>query len=391
MVNIILQSLFPRARPKPSAAADAPSERFDAQHEQGRLATDVLRRAAHLLAMATHDRGSADQQVQQFCDCLVQASPHLRLCWVWFGDADAPVIDPHIMAGPAAPWARDLHIPRNLLTRHGPAYKALAGCAPEPFNVHAWSLYPPWREAARRHDVRSVIALPLIPPMDPRRGLMVIYADTPDYFQAVGLPLFEALADLVGTVLSNSARNQQLALAARTDALTGLPNRAHAQGELLRLAESGHHHPVSVLLLDLDHFKQINDTQGHAVGDAVLVSCAQTLRQTLRRSDDLARWGGEEFVVWLPRTGLQDAQCVADKLRAAIAAQPHAGGHRVTASLGVAQWQAGELLSDVLLRADQAMYQAKHAGRNRVVAAGIQPMVTAETDRADAAVAVPTP
>ncbi len=368
---MILQSLMPWARPHAPALT---AQGFDARREQSRLSTEVLRRAAHLLAMTAGDRGSAEQQVQQFCETLAQASPHLSLCWVWFGDADAPVIKPHIVAGPASNWAAELHIPRNLLTEHGPAYKALAGCAPEPFNVNAWSLYPPWREAARRHEVRSVLALPLIPPMDPRRGLLVLYADTPDYFTAVGQPLFEALAELMSTVLSNVARNQQLALAARTDVLTGLPNRAHAQAELLRLAQAEHHHPVSLLLIDLDHFKSINDGHGHAVGDAVLVSCAATLRETLRRSDELARWGGEEFVVWLPRTGLDDAMCVADKLRRAISARPHAGellpgGRRVTMSVGVAQWRADELLRDVLLRADRAMYAAKNAGRDCAVLA----------------------
>lgn len=378
-MKIILQSFMPWARPQPPAPR---AQGFDARLEQGRLSTEVLRRAAHLLALSVRDRGSAEQQVQQFCEALTQASPHLRLCWVWFGEADAPVIAPHIVAGPASNWARDLHIPRNLLTEHGPAYKALAGCAPEPFNVNAWSLYPPWREAAQRHEVRSVLALPLIPPMDPRRGLLVLYADTPDYFSAVGQPLFEALADLVSTVLSNVARNQQLALEARTDALTGLPNRAHAHAELLHLAQASHHQPVSLMLIDLDHFKAVNDAHGHAVGDAVLMSCAAALRGALRRTDDLARWGGEEFLVWLPRTGLADAMVVANKLRAAVAQQLHgrealSEGLRVTMSVGVAEWQADELVRDVLQRADRAMYRAKHAGRDCALAAPAEPAPSA--------------
>lgn len=373
LVKIILQSLLPWARPQAPAPLAAG---FDPRLEQGRLSTEVLRRAAHLLALS--HRGSADQQVQQFCDALTQASPHLRLCWVWFGEAEAPVIAPHIVAGPASTWARELHIPRNLLTEHGPAYKALAGCAPEPFNVNAWSLYPPWRDAARRHEVRSVMALPLIPPMDPRRGLLVLYADTPNYFEAVGRPLFEALAELISTVLSNVARNQQLALEARTDALTRLPNRAHAHAELLHLAQAGHHQPVTLMLVDLDHFKAINDAHGHAMGDAVLVSCAAALRGALRRTDDLARWGGEEFLVWLPRTGLADAMVVANKLRTAVAQRLHgessrAEGVRVTMSVGVAEWQGGELLSEVLQRADRAMYEAKHAGRDCAMASTAAP------------------
>ncbi len=371
MTSLILHSLMPWLRRQP---ADASAAIFDARAEQSRLSTEVLRRAARLLASPMTDRGSAEQQVQGFCDALAQASPHLRLCWVWFGSVDTPEIDPTIIAGPAAAYARELHIPRTLLTSHGPAFRALSGLHSEPFNVTAWSLYPPWREAAARHAVRAVLALPLIPPLDQRRGLFVLYADTPDYFDLVGLPLFEALAALISSVLSHSARHQELELAARTDMLTGLPNRAHAQRSIEALLAQAAGRPVSLMLLDLDHFKRINDDHGHATGDCVLQRCAHRLRGALRRGDGLARWGGEEFVVWLPRTNADDAVGVAEKLRQSVACEPvptragHAA-HPLTVSIGVAEVCDGELVLDAVARADRAMYGAKHAGRNCLVVA----------------------
>jgi diguanylate cyclase (GGDEF)-like protein len=312
--------------------------------------------------------------VQQFCEALTRASPHLRLCWVWFGDASTPVIEPAIVSGPASAFAHELRIPRTVLTERGPAFRALAGRCAEPFNVSAWSLYGPWREAAQRHDVRAVIALPLVPPLDQRRGLFVLYADVPDYFDLVGVALFEALAELVSSVLSHSARHQQLEHAAHTDMLTGLPNRAHAQALVEALLAEASQRPMSVLLLDLDHFKHVNDRHGHAMGDAVLHGCADALRQALRRHDGVARWGGEEFMVWLPQTDLPGALAVADKLRLALAGQRHqpprpAAAFGVTGSIGVAEVRRGELLLDALARADRAMYQAKQGGRDRVAAA----------------------
>jgi diguanylate cyclase (GGDEF)-like protein len=363
--------MLPWTRPQ---APDPQTPAFDPRAEQSRLATEVLRRAALLLASPGGERGSAEQQVQHFCDALTEATPHLRLCWVWFGDAETTAIDPRIVAGPAAAYASELHIPRNLLTERGPAFRALSGHAPEPFNVNAWSLYPPWREAAQRHAVRAVLALPLIPPLDQRRGLFVLYADVPGYFTAVGPPLFEALAELLSSVLSHSARHRQLEHAAHTDALTGLPNRRHAQGLLDELLADAAQRPLSVMLLDLDHFKDVNDAHGHAAGDAVLAACAARLRRTLRRADGVARWGGEEFVVWLPQTAAVDAQRVAEKLRGAVAGDPFSlVGQRqrlaLTASIGVAEVQPGELLRDALDRADRAMYLAKRAGRDQVVCA----------------------
>jgi diguanylate cyclase (GGDEF)-like protein len=127
-------------------------------------------------------------------------------------------------------------------------------------------------------------------------------------------------------------------------------------------------HAYVVLMLDVDHFKSINDQYGHAEGDLVLKRVAHTLHDGLRVGDVVARWGGEEFCLLLPRTRLAEGHALAERLTLRIAAT---GTPRVTVSIGVAEAQAQtETVDEVIRRADAALYRAKQAGRNRVVVAG---------------------
>jgi diguanylate cyclase (GGDEF)-like protein len=166
---------------------------------------------------------------------------------------------------------------------------------------------------------------------------------------------------------------------AQTDALTGLNNRRHfyelAESELSRSRR--YSAPMTLLMLDLDNFKSINDTHGHHAGDEVLQSFSQTCLKTLREIDIIARIGGEEFVVLMPETSSEQALEAAERLRIALAESEVVAGQgerlHFTVSIGVACLSAGDRnIDDVLKRADEAMYQAKHAGRNtvRMVAAG---------------------
>ncbi|WP_282395630.1 GGDEF domain-containing protein [Pseudomonas sp. PS01298] len=158
------------------------------------------------------------------------------------------------------------------------------------------------------------------------------------------------------------------------DPLTGLPNRA-AWSERLDLEVNLWHqrgNSLSLAMLDLDHFKRINDGYGHLAGDKVLKIIANVLRKRLRPNDFIARFGGEEFVLLMPDSSLAEAVAAGDALRAAIEACPfHFKGEPVTitVSMGVAQFQAGERSDLALKRADAALYRAKAAGRNQVQAA----------------------
>lgn len=165
--------------------------------------------------------------------------------------------------------------------------------------------------------------------------------------------------------------NRRLANDALTDLLTGLPNRRSAMDQLEQAwsAASRSGAPLAVMVIDIDHFKHINDTYGHATGDAVLREAADTLRMSARRGDSVCRIGGEEFLVICPDTDLKAAMQSAERLRATLEAKRIAIGQAertITASIGVAAREADTVDIDSLVStADQALYAAKKAGRNR--------------------------
>lgn len=162
-------------------------------------------------------------------------------------------------------------------------------------------------------------------------------------------------------------------VAALKDSLTGAYNRryldTHLASQLGSRAAVGK--PTSIVMLDIDHFKRTNDTHGHAAGDDVLRQLLPRVTDSLRDFDTVARYGGEEFVVVLSGVGIQKAENVAERLREQIAAQPFKSGDLsipVTISAGVAEGRHGEDATDLLMRADAALYRAKKEGRNMVVA-----------------------
>lgn len=166
--------------------------------------------------------------------------------------------------------------------------------------------------------------------------------------------------------------NAALKTLATTDVLTGAWNRRHfmetAENEIQRVLRSGA--PVSVIMVDIDFFKKVNDTQGHAAGDDVLKEFVARCLGALRNVDVLGRIGGEEFSILLPDTAINAAVAAAERIRSVLEVSPISCGGTdiaITASLGVAQWAPHESVDDVLKRADAALYEAKHQGRNRVV------------------------
>lgn len=164
------------------------------------------------------------------------------------------------------------------------------------------------------------------------------------------------------------ARSRDLEEKARTDPLTGAFNRQGLEDAMaLGLTEwRKEGKPLSIVMLDLDHFKQINDTYGHAAGDQVLSTLSALVQDNIRNQDVFARWGGEEFVLVCRNTHLQEASQLAEKLRELIARTPLGPDGKVHASFGVATIRANETLEQIFARVDQALYQAKDAGRNRV-------------------------
>jgi diguanylate cyclase (GGDEF)-like protein len=165
---------------------------------------------------------------------------------------------------------------------------------------------------------------------------------------------------------------QLLKTQAQTDALTGVANRrglTRHLDEVHSLAKRGDH-PYVLMMVDIDHFKAVNDQHGHAEGDRVLTRIAQALREGLRLGDFVARWGGEEFCVVMPRIRLVEARALAERLTMQTAAS---GQPRVTISVGIAEARVQlETPEAVIRRADEALYRAKQSGRNRVVDAADQ-------------------
>ena len=164
-------------------------------------------------------------------------------------------------------------------------------------------------------------------------------------------------------------QQQKLKALAVTDPLTGLYNRMlltdTLDGAIAVRQRQGT--PATLLLIDIDHFKQINDTRGHDTGDAVLVDVARHLQARVRRVDRVFRIGGEEFLVLLAGTDLEPARLVAESMRAAFAGRDMLPGLAVTVSIGIAALGDGEVWSGWMKRADEALYRAKHEGRNRIV------------------------
>ncbi len=174
-----------------------------------------------------------------------------------------------------------------------------------------------------------------------------------------------------------SRLNADLDRLARVDSLTGLRNRRDIEERLVADLSAARRHSssVAVLLIDIDHFKHVNDTLGHEAGDAVLVTTATTIKSMLRAEDSLGRWGGEEFIAVLPDTDTLGALKIAERIRAQVA-EP--GSDRtgpavdLTVMIGVAVWLGGRT-DDLVSRADVALYAGKAAGRNNVQLAAIDP------------------
>ncbi|MDJ0739776.1 MAG: GGDEF domain-containing protein [Gammaproteobacteria bacterium] len=169
--------------------------------------------------------------------------------------------------------------------------------------------------------------------------------------------------------LRNALSYKQAVEMASRDPLTGAHNRLAMNAALVREVDLAHRQtqPLSMLVIDIDHFKAFNDEHGHAFGDDVLVAVAQTIANTIRRSDLLYRFGGEEFVVLASHTGRDGALLLAERIRENVAAMQTVRGRstRVTVSTGVAELDGGETAEGFFERADQALYSAKQGGRNR--------------------------
>jgi diguanylate cyclase (GGDEF)-like protein len=187
----------------------------------------------------------------------------------------------------------------------------------------------------------------------------------------VSLAYFSAATLAISYEFVQERLTGQLRELAERDQLTGLLNRRGMEKRLLELSDflSRHEVVVTLALMDIDHFKLVNDQHGHDVGDSVLTEISGQLTAAFRSSDYVSRWGGEEFLIALTRTDIDDAGRVLDRLRAQIANSRRLSLTPVTMSIGSTEWLPGEELDTALKRADTALYEAKDSGRNRITTA----------------------
>ena len=258
---------------------------------------------------------------------------------------------------------------------------------PEPPNLALQPVMGPF--AASRHAAQfpaqllqpqSVAILPLVRNHHLIGTLNLGSMDGERFYQGLGTDFIKHMASIIAICLENVISNELLKYIGLTDALTGVYNRRYIDRRLPEeVARARRHgHALSCLYLDIDHFKQVNDSLGHLAGDEVLRETAHRIKSELRQSDALARFGGEEFVALLSNTDLSSAMVVAERIRANIANYlfpiSHSNPISVSISIGVATLTESDrhesieaITVQLLAKADHALYEAKEGGRNRVV------------------------
>jgi len=229
---------------------------------------------------------------------------------------------------------------------------------------------PSWIDIEGFEWVRSYASAPIVNKGEVI-GLINLESETPNFFTSEHLTRLQIFADQAAVAIEKARLYDETKRLAITDGLTGVYNRRHLLD--LGMAEYEralrYRHPLAAIMVDVDHFKCVNDDHGHPVGDAVLQNLANVLSENLRVNDILGRYGGDEFLILIPETTYDIAIAVAERIRFQIETTPIGGNDKpicITLSLGVAACKCTKTLDDLVQRADKALYAAKTAGRNCV-------------------------
>jgi len=341
-------------------------------------------RARHLLDRCTRFIVDAETEIRMLDDlCSLMLEAGYRM--VWFGsikhDARKSIL-PIAQGGMHRDYLASLQVTwSDTPLGHGPTGSAVRDMKTViNQNFQTNPSMAPWRAAALAHGFQSSMAVPLVYHGE-TIAVLTIYASEPDAFNDREVRLLEELARNISVGLGAirertrrlaqlSSANEALAVLSRHDELTGLPNRL-AANERLRLefvTMKRTRRPYAILMMDIDHFKTVNDTHGHDAGDRLLRQIGFAIQNTIRKRDFACRFGGEEFLALLPETDLAGAINVAEKLRQSVAEISDAEVGGVTMSIGAAVASPLQNSEDDCVRAaDECLYEAKHLGRNRVV------------------------
>lgn len=322
---------------------------------------EILREAGSIVAATL----SQEETIQRILEQLKRVIPYDSASVQLLGDGYVEIVGVHGWADPKEVLGLRFPIPgdnpNTMIIKERKPY--VLGNAP--------SVYKAFGEGPHSH-IHSFLGAPLIVGKK-LIGMLAVDNRKPDFFDERHVRLVTAFADQVALAIQNARLFSEVEKLAHTDGLTGLHNRYHfmelALHEFKRAQR--YKHPMAAIMIDIDHFKLVNDTYGHAIGDEVLRNVSLRCKKTVRQIDILGRYGGEEFTTLVLNADLSGVQVVSERLRRCIADAPidtDQGPIQVTISLGIALLdQDCKDLDDLLQRADQALYAAKQAGRNQVV------------------------
>jgi diguanylate cyclase (GGDEF)-like protein len=330
--------------------------------ENARLFTEEQRRARHLAFLNTISKMaiSSEDAAQMMADIVREIQKNFRYDHIGIGIMDYATKDIEIKA--------EAGTTSQTLGRRIPVGSGVLGKVARTGVSALVQNAAPGQLAGVLPESRAVLCLP-ISYGESLLGVLNVESRDENAFAPQDVLILNTLADLLATALHNSFVFQRLQQQSITDGLTGIKTRRFfweaLSSEWKRASRSGR--PFSVVLIDLDKFKEVNDSLGHLEGDLVLARVGRLLEQKCRQSNVVARYGGDEFIILMPETGIEQAQVLAERLRLWLATDPMLEEHHITGSFGVASFPVhGFSMEDLIRVADAGMYVSKHAGGNQV-------------------------
>lgn len=337
-------------------------EKYQAVEEARRRAetSETLRKAGISVAEKSEFRDTVSHILEQLKRMVFYDSASVQL----LDGSELYIIGGAGLKNPAEAAKLRFPIPGNnpntvVIEKGAPYYLPDAGMVYEQFKL------------SPHNHIHSWLGVPLIV-QEKVIGLLTVESEKSNRFNEQEIMVATEFAKQVAVSLENARILQETQTQAITDALTGQYNRRglFQMGEFEFQRARRIHRPFSILMFDIDHFKKINDTYGHVVGDQILQQLAQRTAKTSRATDLIGRYGGEEFIILLTETNLEAAKPIGERLRQSIMNTPFntdSGDLAVTISIGVTESNLGDTLNTLIERADAALYKAKNAGRNCVV------------------------
>ncbi|MGI4847185.1 MAG: GGDEF domain-containing protein [Janthinobacterium lividum] len=337
----------------------APSFAVDSERER-------LGRALNALLEILPHSHSGRESVKVLCNEILSASSHLRFLWVGFCEGDSTQVKPYTAAGECAGEAADWRLPASCFDAVVPFTQDLTSGGRDHNNFH--SLFQPWEREPQRCSARAALAIPLRSVKRGLRGVIVFYADTLDYFAAMGVGAFQAFCHVAEIIWTQSNLKHLVAQKSQQDSLTGLLNRRHMMHVLEdRIGGIGGigaaREATSIVLCRIEGFNNLNSLYGWSTSDAILMAFSRQAMEVLGSRAIGARWTGVEFLFLMQGADAADSEDIAQRLRNHFIANPikvENSAIRLGLSVGHATYNSQMMgLDDLILHASQGMQEAK--------------------------------